>query len=44
VALLRGLSLGDVGPGLLVNVAYLAVMGTVGLAVTSRRLARLLLA
>lgn len=44
VALLRGLSLGDVGPDLLVNVAYLAVMGTVGLAVTSRRLARLLLA
>ncbi len=44
VALLRGLSLGDVGPDLLVHVAYLAAMGLAGLAVTSRRLARLLLA
>ncbi len=44
VALLRGLSLGDVGLGMLVDVAYLAAMGAAGLAVTSRRLAKLLLA
>jgi len=43
VALLRGLTLGAVGPGLLWNVAYLAVMGAVGLVVAGRRLGRLLL-
>jgi lipooligosaccharide transport system permease protein len=43
VALLRGLTLGAVGPGLASNVAYLAVMGAVGLAVAGRRLGRLLL-
>jgi lipooligosaccharide transport system permease protein len=43
VALVRALCLGDVGPGLLVHVAYLAVMGYVGLSVASRRLERLLL-
>jgi lipooligosaccharide transport system permease protein len=43
VSLLRGLTLGAVGPGLLLNVAYLAVMGVVGLAVAGRRLSRLLL-
>ena len=43
VALLRGLTLGAVGPGTLIDVAYLAVMGTIGLAVTSRRLHHLLL-
>ncbi len=43
VDLVRGLTTGNVGPGLLVHVAYLGTMGLVGLAVTSRRLERLLL-
>jgi lipooligosaccharide transport system permease protein len=43
VALIRSLTLGTVGPGQLLNVAYLALMGAVGLLVTSRRLERLLL-
>ncbi len=43
VDLIRSLTTGIVGPNDLVHVAYLAVMGTVGLAVTSRRLERLLL-
>ncbi len=43
VALMRALTLGTVGPALLGNVAYLAVLGLAGLTVASRRLARLLL-
>ncbi len=43
VDLLRGLSLGIVGPATLVHVVYLTVMGLLGLAVVSRRLDRLLL-
>jgi len=43
VDLVRGLTTGDVGPGLLVHVAYLAAMGLLGLVVTSRRLGKLLL-
>jgi lipooligosaccharide transport system permease protein len=43
VVLLRGLTLGAVGPGLLVSVAYLTVMGAVGLAIAGRRIGRLLL-
>ena len=43
VALLRGFSLGVVGPAMLVNVAYLAVLGLAGLYVASRRIRRLLL-
>jgi lipooligosaccharide transport system permease protein len=43
VALLRDLSLGTVGPGSLLNVAYLAVMALVFLAIASRRVNRLLL-
>jgi lipooligosaccharide transport system permease protein len=43
VALARGLTLGVVGPGLLVHAAYLATMGLIGLRVSSRRLGRLLL-
>ena len=43
MALERALVLGDVSPRLLVHVAYLAVMGTVGLWVAGRRLSRLLL-
>ncbi len=43
VDLIRGLTTGAVGPGLLVHVAYLAAMGLVGLAITSRRLEKLLL-
>jgi lipooligosaccharide transport system permease protein len=42
-ALLRGLTLGYVGPGLLWHVLYLAVMGTAGLAIAGRRISRLLL-
>jgi lipooligosaccharide transport system permease protein len=43
VALLRALCLGGVGPALLGHAAYLLVMGLIGLAITSRRLAGLLL-
>jgi lipooligosaccharide transport system permease protein len=43
VELLRGLTLGVVGPGLLGNVAYLAIMGAFGLLVAGRRISRLLL-
>jgi lipooligosaccharide transport system permease protein len=43
VALLRGLSLGVVGPALLAHVAYLAAMGLAGLYVASRRIRRLIL-
>jgi lipooligosaccharide transport system permease protein len=43
IALLRGLTLGYVGPSLLWHVLYLAVMGTVGLAIAGRRMGRLLL-
>jgi len=43
VDLLRSLTLGDVGPDLLVHVAYLLVMGLVGLQIAGRRLERLLL-
>jgi lipooligosaccharide transport system permease protein len=43
VALLRGLTLGVVGPALLWNAAYLAAMGAVGLYVAGRRIGTLLL-
>jgi lipooligosaccharide transport system permease protein len=43
VDLIRGLTTGALGPGLLVHVAYLVAMGLLGLAVTSRRLGKLLL-
>jgi lipooligosaccharide transport system permease protein len=43
VVLLRGLTLGAVGPGLLWNAAYLAAMGAAGLYVAGRRISRLLL-
>jgi len=43
VVVLRGLILGVVGPDLLWRVAYLAAMGVLGLAISSRRIARLLL-
>ena len=43
VALLRGFSLAVVGPAMLVNVAYPAVLGLAGLCVASRRIRRLLL-
>ena len=43
VALLRGFSLGVVGPAMLANVAYLAVLGLAGVHVASRRIRRLLL-
>src|SRR6516164_4908673 len=43
VALIRGLALGAVGPGLLWHVAYLAIMGVAGLYLAGRRVGRLLL-
>jgi lipooligosaccharide transport system permease protein len=43
VALLRGMTLGVVGPGLLWHAAYLALMGAAGLYVAGRRVGRLLL-
>jgi lipooligosaccharide transport system permease protein len=43
IALLRGLALGYVTPGLLWHVLYLAVMGVAGLTFATRRLDRLLL-
>jgi lipooligosaccharide transport system permease protein len=44
VALERALMLGEVGPGLLVHVAYLAALGLLGLVGASRRIEKLLLA
>jgi lipooligosaccharide transport system permease protein len=44
IVLLRGLTLGVVGPGLLPRVAYLVIMGVAGLFVAGRRIRRLLLA
>ena len=43
VTLIRSLSLGTVGPGLLWHVAYLAIMGLAGLYVAGLRVGRLLL-
>jgi lipooligosaccharide transport system permease protein len=43
VVLLRGLTLGYVGPSLLWAVVYLSVMGAIGLAVAGKRISRLLL-
>ena len=43
VDLLRSLSLGIVGPSIVVDIVYLFVMGALGLAVVSRRLDKLLL-
>jgi lipooligosaccharide transport system permease protein len=43
VALLRGLDFGHFDWAMLGHIAYLSVMGVIGLAVTARRLARLLL-
>ena len=43
ITLIRGLTLGVVGPALLVPVAYLALMGMAGLLLAGRRVGRLLL-
>ncbi len=43
VDLIRGLTTGNLGPGLLVDVGYLVLLGAAGLAITSRRLQHLLL-
>ena len=43
VVLLRDLTLGTVGPGLLWHAAYLAVLGAIGLLVAGRRIGKLLL-
>jgi len=44
IEIVRGLMLGAVGPALIWRAVYLALLGTAGLAVASRRLGRLLLA
>jgi lipooligosaccharide transport system permease protein len=43
ISLVRALMLGSVGPYQLVNVAYLAAMGLIGIAVSGRRVHKLLL-
>jgi lipooligosaccharide transport system permease protein len=43
IELIRGLVTGDVGWSLVGHVAYLAVMGLLGLAIGARRLSALLL-
>jgi lipooligosaccharide transport system permease protein len=43
VALLRGLTLGAAGPGLLWHAGYLALMGLAGMLLAARRISRLLL-
>jgi lipooligosaccharide transport system permease protein len=43
ITLMRGLTLGAVGPALLWPVLYLAIMGLAGLALAARRISRLLL-
>ena len=43
ITLIRGLTLGMVGPALLVPMAYLALMGVAGLLIAGRRVSRLLL-
>ncbi len=43
VDLIRSLTVGAISPVLLVHVAYLSIMGIVGLAITGRRLDKLLL-
>jgi len=43
VALVRDLMLGDVGAGLLVHAAYLAIMGAIGVVLAARRIESLLL-
>ena len=42
VALVRSLTLGDIGPHLIGNVVYLVVMGLIGLVIVARRLDHLL--
>ena len=43
VHMLRSFSTGEVGPMVLVDIAYLAIIGLVGVAITARRLRGLLL-
>jgi lipooligosaccharide transport system permease protein len=43
VHLIRGLTTGAIEPTLLIDVAYLTVLGLIGLAIVSRRLGHLLL-
>ena len=43
ITLIRGLTLGVVGPAMLVSVAYLALMGVIGLLIAGRLVGRLLL-
>ena len=43
IVLIRSLTLGTVGPGNLLDVAYLVVLGAIGIAVARRRMAGLLL-
>jgi lipooligosaccharide transport system permease protein len=43
VSLIRGLTLGNIQPGLIVNIAFLTAMGTAGLLLARARLEKLLL-
>jgi lipooligosaccharide transport system permease protein len=43
VRLIRGLTLGEIGPELLVHAGFLAAMGAIGLAVAGRRISAMLL-
>jgi lipooligosaccharide transport system permease protein len=43
VHMLRSFSTGEVGPMVLLDIAYLAIMGLIGVAITARRLRGLLL-
>jgi lipooligosaccharide transport system permease protein len=43
IALMRALMLGGIGWAQVANVAYLAAMGLIGLAITGRRISNLLL-
>jgi lipooligosaccharide transport system permease protein len=43
VLLVRGLTLGNVGPALILHTAYLATMGAIGLAIANRRISAMLL-
>ena len=43
VHMLRSFTTGDIGPAVLIDIAYLGLMGVVGVAITSRRLRVLLL-
>jgi lipooligosaccharide transport system permease protein len=44
IHLIRAFTIGSLDPTLVIDLAYLLALGTIGLAITSRRLGKLLLA